>query len=357
MDDIHSDVIITGDCNYSDLTSACDLSDSIIHINIRSLAPKISELEILLNLLKYPKILLISETWLSNNSPAVNVDGYSLVSSPRCTGRGGGVAAYVRNSVLFSIKDKSSNNAQHHSIDYLLLEIPRMNLSLSCVYIPPNTPLPEIITSLSSIRLICNPNTSLLIGGDFNINLLDTHAEIVNEFLNEVHTLSLHPVITLPTRVTDTTATLIDNFLCDFALLPASTSVLKTDISDHYMIQLKLEALNPSVKFFRRNFSYCNKQKFSSKLCTANWNSLYSITDTDTACTYFIRKLKRIYNISFPFKSYTIKECKTPWLTPAILKSIRHKNALYHKMRIDKNTEQEYKKYRNNLTKTIRLAK
>ena len=123
------------------------------------------------------------------------------------------------------------------------------------------------------------------------------------------------------------------------------------------MIQLKLEALNPSVKFFRRNFSYCNKQKFSSKLCTANWNSLYSITDTDTAFTYFIRKLKRIYNKSFPFKSYTIKECKTPWLTPAILKSIRHKNALYHKMRIDKNTEQEYKKYRNNLTKTIRLAK
>jgi hypothetical protein len=110
MDDIHSDVIIIGDCNYCDLTSACDLSDSIIHINIRSLAPKISELEILLNLLKYPKVLLISETWLSNNSPAVNVDGYSLVSSPRCSGRGGGVAAYVHNSVLFSIKDKSSNN-------------------------------------------------------------------------------------------------------------------------------------------------------------------------------------------------------------------------------------------------------
>jgi hypothetical protein len=64
MNDIYSDVIITGDCNYCDLTSACDLSDSIIHINIRSLAPKISELEILLNLLKYPKVLLISQITL-----------------------------------------------------------------------------------------------------------------------------------------------------------------------------------------------------------------------------------------------------------------------------------------------------
>jgi hypothetical protein len=97
-------------------------------------------MENLLNLLKYPKVLLISETWLSNNSPAVNVNGYSLVSSPRCTGRGGGVAAYVHNSLLFSIKDKSSNNTQHLSIDYLLPEIPRMNLLLSCVYISPKTP-------------------------------------------------------------------------------------------------------------------------------------------------------------------------------------------------------------------------
>jgi hypothetical protein len=84
---------------------------------------------------------------------------------------------------------------------------------------------------------------------------------------------------------------------------------------------------------------------------------LYSITNTDKAFSYFIKKLKRIYNKSFPFKSYTVKECKNPWLTPALLKSIKHKNALYHKMRSNKHIEHEYKTYKNNLTKTIRLAK
>jgi hypothetical protein len=142
----------------------------------------------------------------------------------------------MHNSLHFLIKDKSSDNTQCHTIDYLLLELPQLNLSLSCMYSPPNTPLPEIISTLESIKLSCNPNTSLIIGGDFNINLLDSHAEVVNDFLNNVHTLSLHPIITLPTRVTDTTATLIDNFLCDFALLPACSNVLKSDLSDHYMI-------------------------------------------------------------------------------------------------------------------------
>jgi hypothetical protein len=65
MNDNHNDVIISGGCNYCDVTSTYDFSNSIIHINIRSLAPKIGEIENLLNLLKYPKVLLFSETWLT----------------------------------------------------------------------------------------------------------------------------------------------------------------------------------------------------------------------------------------------------------------------------------------------------
>ena len=38
-------------------------------MNIRSLAPKIDEIESLIILLGYPKIFLLSETWLDSNSP------------------------------------------------------------------------------------------------------------------------------------------------------------------------------------------------------------------------------------------------------------------------------------------------
>ena len=43
-------------------------------------------------------------------------------------------------------------------------------------------------------------------------------------------------MILLPTRVTDHSATLLDNFLRDINLLPINSAVIKTDISDHYMI-------------------------------------------------------------------------------------------------------------------------
>ena len=60
------------------------------------------------------------------------------------------------------------------------------------------------------------------------------------DFLNHLHACGLHPIITLPTKVTDSSSTPIDNFLCDISSLSVSANVLKTDISDHYLIEVSL---------------------------------------------------------------------------------------------------------------------
>ena len=100
--------------------------------------------------------------------------------------------------------------------------------------------------------------------------MLDVDSDLCNEFLDNVHTRSLHPVINLPTRVTDTSSTLIDNFLCNFSLLPVCLSVIKTDISDHYLVELGLNTPLATLAKTRRDFSFKNKNKFTNKLCTAN---------------------------------------------------------------------------------------
>ena len=81
--------------------------------------------------------------------------------------------------------------------------------------------------------------------------------------MSNLHIYSLHPVITLPTRVTKTKSTLIDNFLCDISLLPLCSSVNKTDISDHYLIELSLNLLSSSNTETKRNFSVKNKLIFA----------------------------------------------------------------------------------------------
>ncbi len=95
MADYGADELTGDECSYIsvDFDNIVPMTKSIIHLNIRLFVPKVSELEMLLNLMNLPKVMLSNETWLTVYSPVVNVSNYCLVSSPRTTGHGGGVTA------------------------------------------------------------------------------------------------------------------------------------------------------------------------------------------------------------------------------------------------------------------------
>ena len=71
--------------------------------------------------------------------------------------------------------------------------------------------------------------------GDFNIDLLNKDCNNSTSLLNTMYSLSLLPIISKPTRNTDNSVTLIDNFFinepCNF-----KSSILISDISDHLPI-------------------------------------------------------------------------------------------------------------------------
>ena len=68
--------------------------------------------------------------------------------------------------------------------------------------------------------------------GDFNINLLECETDnAAKNFADTLASQSFLPTITKPTRITEGTATLIDNILTnDF--VNHTTGILETDISD-----------------------------------------------------------------------------------------------------------------------------
>ena len=136
--------------------------------------------------------------------------------------------------------------------------------------------------------------------------------------------LALHPTITLPTRVINTTKSLIDNFLCDFSFLPANTNVITTD--DHYAIALHIPNVtfvNPVIK---RNFNSKNREYFTRKLINSDWSHLYASKDVNKAVNYFNKKLKQMYNKAFLFAPVNnTKRRNNPWLTSGVLKSIKTK--------------------------------
>ena len=222
-------------------------NDYIVHINIRSVRNKVNELELLLAMLKFPKLILLSETWLDANINLVNMQDYSFVSSPSRHGRGGSVGGYLNNSVQYFVMVKSCDRGDNQAFDFIVIELIEYKVEICCMYCPPGSKSVDIFNVVEQLKSRINLKFQFIVGGDLNVNLIKDDTDTAMEFINAENMLVLHPVISLPTRISNTCAFLIDNFVCDFSLLLADLSLLlartngiTSDISDHFMIALKL---------------------------------------------------------------------------------------------------------------------
>jgi hypothetical protein len=98
-----------------------------------------------------------------------------------------------------------------------------------------------------------------MISGDFNIDLLKfgSHSE-TDEFMNILGTHFFQPHILQPTRITNHSATLIDNIFFNFLDHFAISGNIINDISDHmanFLIINKFSSLPDNVKIYNRDYS------------------------------------------------------------------------------------------------------
>ena len=73
-----------------------------------------------------------------------------------------------------------------------------------------------------------------IITGDFNINLMDSNSSTSVDFLSSMLTAGTLPTTSIPTRVTNVTASLIDNIFSTLSL--KENSILVSGICDHFLI-------------------------------------------------------------------------------------------------------------------------
>ena len=84
-------------------------------------------------------------------------------------------------------------------------------------------------------KLQANPHKSFICG-DFNINLLKINdSENYNAFFRKCDINWFFPQITMPTRLSDNSNTLIDNIFTNNICKPHESGILVTPISDHLM--------------------------------------------------------------------------------------------------------------------------
>ena len=117
----------------------------------------------------------------------------------------------------------------------------KQNILCGCVYRPPSMSLAAFNEILSEMfSKIQHENKYVYIFGDFNVNTMPNIKGNVNiqDFKKFFLSNYRRPLITKPTRVTNTCASLIDNI---YSNVPINTNnydsgILKVSISDHYAI-------------------------------------------------------------------------------------------------------------------------
>ena len=124
--------------------------------------------------------------------------------------------------------------------------------------------------------------------GNLNIDLLEAgEHRATGELLDVLYCCNVFPLITKPTRVTSTTATLIDHILTnnlDDNMMHIQ-GILCTSISDHYAIfyvasNTRTDHTQTEMPLLKRNMGQRNISKFISEINRVDWQ--FVLTETDT---------------------------------------------------------------------------
>ena len=295
----------------------------ILHLNCQSLASTFTEFEAMNYECNFD-ILTLSETWLTENQNLLNyveLSGYDLYYNNRENKRGGGVAAYVRESLKCKIrKDFCSLDTD---IEHLWLELQGKNRHshlLIGVFYQPNFETKSKLEWLKKFDSLVHNisrkwNGLLLITGDFNIDFLATECTITkyyNDILNSHH---LFQVIAKPTRMN---TSLIDHFITSTPEKIKLNDVLPCcEISDHdgpYIgINARMERYQPRFKYIRDN-SKLVLEDFKADFQKLPFSTVYAMEDPEDKLDIFNSLVTECIDRHAPIKRIKCTRPPAPWL-------------------------------------------
>ena len=284
---------------------------TVLHLNVRSLIHKIDHLEALLNTMNIEvDIIAITETWETPiNSDLINLPGYNKCSKCRTYNNKGGVALFVRDSIDFSIVKYETK-----TFESVIIEIKTHSKDTTIVgtiYRPPGGNLVDFNEEYESLltKLVHKNNKSIILAGDFNINLLHhcRHSETEN-FLNTMYAHKMLPMIKRPTRYGDCSATLIDNIFTNILGEHHISGIILDDLSDHlpifFVSQDQQSLINNGKKYITtvsRTINDSTITDLSQKLQDLDWSMLQD-KDPDEAYNMFSDTFHHVYNEALPLQ-------------------------------------------------------
>ena len=307
-------------------------------------------------------VIMLTETWFSDIYCG-DMEGYYGYHTFRTNGMGGGVSIYVRGGIRSCLNvDRSviSGSCEACVVDlYLPTERSEQKVTILALYRPPTSSSSLFIDFLNEITETFSAGP-VLIGGDLNIDLLND--TLNSDLISTMLIKSFLPLINLPTRVTENTATCLDHLWYNGSNMLHSGSVV-TDVSDHYSVFCILDiATNKSpIRKTIRVHNECNIGNLVNSMpdFVASYMLFKESADVNGRTEWFLNNLWSLYDGICPKVERTLshKKISKPWITESLTRDINFKHALFKRYKQGIVDFPIYNNYKNILTKKLKKAK
>ena len=373
-------------CNYYDInnfnSNFTKISKSYLkmcHINIRSINLHKHELLSYLSCLKYSfDIILLTEC---GHAIVQGVEEcfteYNFFHNNSSRNKGGS-GILIKKNVFDSIDIIQDNLDYTCGCNKCIMESLWIKLSLKkekiiigCIYRHPDGNLEHFNDAYTKYIEKLDKKATCMIGGDLNIDLLQFERDNINEYLATNLENNFVPCITLPTRITEKSATIIDHVFLRMPLHKIQTKVnagnLFCSITDHLMkfTLLETNTKNNKERPYIRQITKKKLKFFLEK--SPNDPPLLPNVDNDQQTNSsihdlfsdFVINLKNMLDKYFPLVKQSRKHFKEKeWINEKLKTDIKKKNILYRKYICKKteNNKKQWKEANYKVTEDIRKA-
>lgn len=312
----------------------------IIHQNIRSIYRNFPDFQTLLvRSMTDWDLIILTECWLHNNRNLPSLEGYNSALTEKNFTQNEGVVVFFKKHLKLVVSEPDLCDA-----NCLLINL-EDNITIIAVYRPPGyKDVPRFLVSLDKLLSEISSTHKVLIG-DINIDIMDNNKDVNSStYLNMLASHSLLPAHIFPTHG----RTCLDHVIlkCSYR---AFCYVAETSVTDHDTLILKLERSTITDNYSSRE--KIDYPSLDDAMKNLNLNLLYEMTDPNEATEFLLTTLDTVMKANT--KITTIpnrKRIKRPWMTPGLLRCVKHRDKLHLKSR--KNPSNEiltitYRRYRN----------
>lgn len=324
-------------------------------LNVRSLNTEKDELIVTME--KYnPDILALNETWLKEGQEicAPKIPGYTLKLLPRPRDkRGGGVGFYIRSGIRTRNRPHPPSDLEQMWLEVSISGVGR--IAIGTAYRPESgVTVSSAIDALSQSISTFGYCNHILLVTDFNVDLLLPFKSPALEVISFLNQQNLSQLVNEPTRITDSTATLLDLFITDSPELVRKIDVHHNrTLSDHAIILAELQIKKPKnipQFIFKRLLNKINYEEFMLDLNSLPWHTIAVRSNVDEMLDQFNEFVILLFDKHAPLKRIRVSQKQHPWITDVIKIMMVHRDeALKRANKTKLDTHRQYYRELKNL--------